>query len=129
MEVGEQQVLAWRATGCFAAGDTPFYDLCLFGSGLDAIRGYIGGQYRDESSLTTQLEYRRPVYKRWGMVAFGGIGQVAPSLSELNADNILPSAGLGIRFRASEKDQINLSVDYARGKDSDAWYFRIGEAF
>jgi len=28
-----------------------------------------------------------------------------------------------------DKRGINLSVDYAVGKDSDAVYFRIGEAF
>jgi outer membrane protein assembly factor BamA len=128
-EVGEEQILAWRATGCFTEGDTPYYDLCNFGGEFDSIRGYVGGQYRDDVSLTTQLEYRWRFYKKWGMVAFGGIGQVAPNLSEMTASNILPSAGLGVRFRASEKDRVNLSIDYARGKDSNAWYFRIGEAF
>jgi len=29
----------------------------------------------------------------------------------------------------SEEQRINLGIDYARGKDSDAWYFRIGEVF
>ena len=129
MEIGDEQILAWRATGCFSSGDAPIYDLCLFGGKQDAMRGYVGGQYRDEISLTTQVEYRRRLYKKWGMVAFGGIGQVAPSLNEFTAENILPSAGLGVRFRASEEQRVNLSLDYAAGKDSDAVYFRIGEAF
>lgn len=128
-ELGEEQHLAWRATGCFIGGDAPFYDLCLFGGEFDSIRGYVGGQYRDDVSLTTQLEYRWRFYKKWGLVAFGGIGQVAPSLGDLTTDNILPSAGLGIRFRASEEERVNLSIDYAVGDDLDAWYFRIGEAF
>jgi hypothetical protein len=128
-KIGEEQVLAWRATGCFAGGDTPFYELCMFGSVFDAMRGYVTGQYRDNISLTTQLEYRRRIYKKLGMVAFGGIGQVAPDLNELNSDDILGSAGLGIRFMPSKEAGVNLSLDYARGKDSDAWYFRIGEAF
>jgi hypothetical protein len=63
------------------------------------------------------------------MVAFGGIGQVAPDLNELNSDDILGSAGLGIRFMPSKEAGVNLSLDYARGEDSYAWYFRIGEAF
>ena len=63
------------------------------------------------------------------MVAFAGIGQVAPSISDMNSDDLLPSYGMGIRFRISEEQRINLSIDYARGRDSDAWYFRIGEAF
>ena len=128
-EIGAEQVLAWRATGCSTGGDVPFYELCMLGSAFDSLRGYVAGQYRDEISITTQLEYRRRLYKKLGMVAFGGVGQVAPSLSELTADNILPSVGVGVRFMASEEAQVNLSLDYARGKDSDALYFRIGEAF
>ena len=128
-EIGEEQILAWRATGCSAGGDVPFYELCMLGSVFDSIRGYVAGQYRDEISITTQLEYRSKLYKRLGMVAFGGVGQVAPELGELTSDNILGSIGVGIRFMASEEAQVNLSLDYARGKDSDAWYFRIGEAF
>ena len=64
-EIGEEQILAWRTTGCFTDGNTPYYDLCLFGGEFDSIRGYVGGQYRDETSLTTQLEYRYRFYKKW----------------------------------------------------------------
>jgi len=127
--LAEGKVLAWRATGCFNSGNTPLYDLCMFGGEYDGIRGYVGGQYRDKVSLTTQLEYRWKLHKKWGMVAFAGMGQVAPSLSEMTTGNILPSYGVGIRFTASEKERINLGIDYARGSDSDAWYFRIAEAF
>lgn len=128
-ELGERKILAWRATGCFRGGDTPFYDLCMFGGEFDAIRGYVGGQYRDDVSLSTQLEFRWKFYKKWGMVAFAGIGEVAPTVGDMNSDDLLPSAGVGLRFMASEKERVNLSIDYARGRDSDAWYFRIGEAF
>jgi hypothetical protein len=128
-EVGEGQVLAWKATGCFNGGDLPFYELCMLGSIFASFRGYVAGQYRDEISLTTQIEYRRRLYKKMGMVAFGGIGQVAPELGELDSDNILGSLGVGIRFMPFEETGVNLGLDYARGRDSEAWYFRIGEAF
>lgn len=127
-ELADNHLLAWRATACGIGGDAPFYDICSIGS-FDQIRGYVGGQYRDEVSLTTQLEYRWKFYRKWGMVAFAGVGQVAPSLSEISGDNLLPSYGVGIRFMASEENRVNLGIDYARGKDSDAWYFRIGEVF
>jgi outer membrane protein assembly factor BamA len=128
-ELGENKIIAWRSTACFMGGDAPYYDLCQFGGESDAIRGYIGGQYRDDVSLTTQVEYRWRFYKRLGMVAFAGIGEVAPKVSDMNSENILHSLGGGIRFRASEEQRVNLSIDYAVGKDSNAWYFRIGEAF
>jgi hypothetical protein len=127
--IAKDKVLAWRATGCVTAGDAPFYDISMFGGGSDGIRGYVGGQYRDDVSLTTQLEYRWKFYKKWGMVAFGGVGQVAPSISEMDTSNLLPSYGVGVRFMVSDEQRINLGIDYARGKDSYAWYFRIAEAF
>jgi hypothetical protein len=67
--------------------------------------------------------------RKMRMVAFAGIGEVAPELGDLNSENILPSVGACIRYRASEEQRVNLGIDYAVGKDSDAWYFRIGEAF
>ncbi len=127
-EVAENMVFAFQAAGCYTDGDVPYYDLCLFGS-HNILRGYVGGQYRDRTLLATQLEYRWQFYKAFGMVLFGGIGEVAPSFSEYTSDNILPSYGAGVRYMLDEKRRINLSVDFAGGKDSDAVYFRIGEAF
>ncbi|MCP4902860.1 MAG: hypothetical protein GY906_38350 [bacterium] len=39
---------------------------------------------------------------------------------------IQPSVGIGLRFMLSEKNRLNLSVDYAVGRDSDALYFYVG---
>jgi hypothetical protein len=39
------------------------------------------------------------------MVAFAGIGEVAPKLSEFAAGNLLPSVGAGLRFMVSEANQ------------------------
>jgi len=128
-ELGENKIFTWRSTACFMGGDAPYYDLCMVGGEFDGIRGYVGGQYRDDVSLTTQVEYRWRFYKKLGLVAFAGIGEVAPELGDMNSENILPSVGGGIRYMASEEQRVNLSIDYAVGNDSDAWYFRIGEAF
>jgi len=58
-----------------------------------------------------------------------GIGSVAPKIDEFKIDDILPSAGFGLRFLASEDYRVNVGIDYAFGEDSEALYFRIGEAF
>ena len=121
-------VLAYRAYGCDTGGDVPFFDLCLFGMQSD-LRGYTGGRYRDRTMLATQLEYRRMYDNRLGYVAFGGIGQVGPSFSDYTSDDILPSAGVGFRWTASTDYRINLRVDFAFGKDEEAVYVAIGEAF
>ena len=72
----------------------------MFGGEEDAIRGYVGGQYRDKVSLTTQVEYRLRVYKKWGLVAFAGVGQVAPQVDEIEFDDLLPSGGILLASRA-----------------------------
>jgi hypothetical protein len=127
-EVGKQKVIAARFMGCAVPGDAPYYALCSFGQGVD-LRGYIGGRYRDEMMFATQAEYRWRFSGRWGMVAFAGVGEVAESVSDFNTQNLLPSVGAGIRFMLSEDHRLNLSVDWARGKDDDAWYFYVSESF
>ena len=120
--------MAVRATACGVEGTVPFYDYCLFGS-ENSLRGYITGQYRDRRMLTFQGEYRRTLFGRFGAVVFAGVGEVAPSFAAMNGDNLLPSVGVGLRYLASKKNDVNVSIDYAVGKDSDAVYFYIGEAF
>jgi outer membrane protein assembly factor BamA len=128
VDATSSSVLAFRLFGRFAYGDTPFWDLSMIGVGSD-IRGYVGGRYRDRALLAAQLEYRWQFYKRWGLVVFGGVGQVGANLGDYRLENLLPSFGLGMRWMASVGNRVNVGVDYARGKDSDAFYFRIGEAF
>ncbi len=127
-ELSPKAVLAWRGSACFSGDDAPFYDLCSYGQNND-LRGYVTGQYRDHALVAMQVEYRRQLHKRWGMVAFAGVGEVASGINGLNSENLLPAAGLGVRFAASETYRVNLSIDYAVGKDSDALYFSVGEAF
>ncbi len=127
-KIAEQKVIAGRATTCATPGDAPFYALCKFGQGVD-LRGYVGGRFRDERMATVQAEFRWRFYKRWGLVAFAGFGEVGESWSDFNFDDVLPSAGVGLRFKISKTTGLNLSVDYAVGKDSDAWYFYVGESF
>ena len=126
--LGAHGVLALRASVCDVGSDVPFFDLCLFGSSND-LRGYESGQYRDRTLLATQAEYRWQFKPRWGAVFFAGVGGVAPGFSDYRVSDLLPAAGVGLRFKASTQFNVNVSVDYAVGKDSDALYFSIGEAF
>lgn len=121
-------VLAWRGSICGASDGAPFYDLCMYGQQND-LRGYEAGQYRDGGMWAVQAEYRRHLFWRVGAVAFAGVGGIAPSLGDLGDSTVLPAAGIGLRFAVSEKYRVNMSLDAAWGKDSQAIYFYIGEAF
>jgi outer membrane protein assembly factor BamA len=128
MSLSSSSVLALRASMCSAGGQVPFYDLCLFGSNND-LRGYVGGQYRDKAMFALQAEYRWRFAERWGLVAFGGAGSVAKSLGNFRDSDLLPAVGTGLRFLASKKHGVNVSMDYAIGRDTKTFYFYIGEAF
>lgn len=129
LPLGRNTVVAGRVAFCGASREVPFYDLCMFGQNSD-LRGYETGRYRDRASWAVQGEVRQHLFWRVGVVAFAGIGGVAPDLGSIIDDStVLPAAGVGLRFQASKKNNVNLRLDFAVGKDSQALYFSIGEAF
>jgi hypothetical protein len=121
-------VLALRGYACGASDNTPLFDLCLFGAGTD-LRGYEAGRYRDRSMLAFQGEYRFPLGGRFGAVVFAGSGKVAPTFGDMGDQPDLPSVGAGLRWLASEKARVNLSIDVAKGRDGTAAYVYVKEAF
>lgn len=125
--IGRYGVIAGRVAVCGASDDAPFFDLCQFGQKKD-LRGYVSGRYRDHAMYAAQAEYRTPFFHRFGAVVFAGFGQVAPDWGHFDSD-LLTSAGAGLRFLASEKNKVTVSVDYSRVQGEDAWYFYIGDAF
>lgn len=127
--LAKNQVLAFDTFACATAGQPPFYGNCIYGTN-NQLRGYIAGRYLDRYMVSTQLEYRLALPKRFGLVAFGGLGEVIPGGSQpFRTTNFLPSGGGGARFELSKTYHVNLRVDFAQGKDSHTWSMGIGEAF
>jgi Omp85 superfamily domain len=127
--VGKNQVLAYNFFDCSTGGDPPFYGNCIYGTNNE-LRGYEAGRYLDRYMFATQLEYRLSLPKKFGLAAFGGIGEVVPGGKEFfRIDNFLPSVGGGPRFELSKKYHVNLRADFARGKGSWTWSMGVGEAF
>lgn len=128
------QVIAFRVYGCAASGEiVPFTQLCQFGSSND-IRGYEAGRYRDRLMFAIQSEYRLHLrfpqkYPRFGIVVFGGIGEVAPTFKSFRFDNLLPAGGAGLRYRLSKTYPVNFRLDGAYGKNGSTYMFSVGEAF
>lgn len=127
-EVSPRGVLAYRAMACTANGSVPFYDLCLFGANND-LRGYTAGEFQNRRMFATQMEYRMELPRRLGLVAFGGIGGIARRWNAFRADELLPAAGVGLRFKLDKKNHINYRIDFAVGRDGHTLSIGIGEAF
>lgn len=125
---GKKQLIAIQNHNIFSAGLPPFRMMALLGSDSD-MRGYYRGRYRDLNYLSLQAEYRLTVYRRWGIVAFTGLGDVFSTTSDLSLSKIKYSAGGGLRFKIDRKENINLRLDYAIGKSTSGFYVVFGEAF
>jgi outer membrane protein assembly factor BamA len=124
----DQDVLALRASLCSASNDTPFFERCQFGSSHD-LRGYPVGRYYDDAMYAAQIEYRAPLWWRLGAVAFAGVGAVGSSFSNLGSEETLAAGGVGLRFLASKDQRLNVSLDFAWGRDESTFYVYVGEAF
>ena len=123
-ELSHPVVLAWEVKGCGKGGTVPLWDHCMLG-----LRGFSATDYLGLSSASAQFEARWRMYKRWGLVGFAGGGYVSGNFSEINDREIIPSYGLGLRFMVLPAKRINIRLDFARSKDSNAVHLAVGEAF
>lgn len=124
---GTDSVVAFRLAGCSAPGRVPFYDLCSLG-GTDAFRGFNITQFLDNALLSSQIEYRRRLGKRIGIVAFAGAGGVGNSFASL-AD-FGSAAGLGLRYRVSKKFPVDFAVDGSVNDEGESFlYISVGQRF
>jgi surface antigen Omp85-like protein len=127
--LNQNQVLAYNAYLCGTGGAPPFYGNCIYGTSNE-LRGYTPGRYLTRYMVATQLEYRLVLPKRFGMVAFGGIGEVYPGEDQVyGSQHFLPSGGAGLRFTLDKKHHLNLRADFAQGVDGHVFSLGIGEAF
>jgi hypothetical protein len=124
----KSQVLAYNLYLCGTGGDAPYYGQCIFGV-QNELQGYTAGRYIDRYMFATQLEYRLVLPKRFGLVGFGGVGEVAPSVGQFNYSNLLPSIGTGLRFMLDKKYHVNLRANIAEGKNGHTWSMGVGEDF
>ena len=116
---------------------TPSWHMYAKMGGMERMRGYYEGRYRDKRLVETQLELRQRVYKRHGLVGWFGVGQVWGT-HDFRWANTLYSFGCGYRFEF--KKGMNIRLDYGWGvhgnhnlpwdrKRSSAFLFTASEAF
>lgn len=122
------QVLAVQGVAQFMSGSPPFQVLAQLG-GPELMRGYYQGRYRDRNLLALQVEYRRSVWRRLGLVLFGGVGDVAARLDDFRTRDFKHSVGWGLRFCINRDENINLRLDFGYGKDTSGTYITMTEAF
>lgn len=127
-EVKKNHVIAINTVLNSNFGPTPFIDMAKVG-GDGILRGYASNRFRDLHFAGTQIEYRFPLFWRFGMVLFTGVGDVFRTPSDICLNSLKYSFGGGIRFAINPKERLNIRFDYGFGRRSSAFYLMLTEAF
>ena len=121
-------VFAFQGYINIITGSPPFQMLSRLG-GQDLMRGFYRGRYRDKNMVVVQMEYRLPVWWRFGLVGFVGVGDVTDNMAYFSVDTLKTCVGLGIRFRISPEEKMNVRLDIGFSKEYTGVYFSLNEAF
>jgi len=121
-------ILATQFLTEFQQGKVPFFELAKIG-GQNIMRGYYEGRFRDKNLFVIQSEYRIPMFWRFGLAAFAGLGTTTGKSENLNIKQIKHSFGLGLRYLVNKKEKIHIRLDFGFSKDNAGIYFSIFEAF
>jgi len=95
--------------------------------GSRVMRGYFEGQYRDKDLIDFTVELRQRIWGRHGVVVWGGVANLAPSLRKMRLRQTLPNFGAGYRFEF--KQRVNIRFDVGFGRHCNSLELSINEAF
>lgn len=119
-------VMASRLHSRITYGNTPWGLMSKLG-GSYSMRGYWEGRYNDKCSADLTIELRQHVWRRNGIVAWGGVGEVFPRLNRIFRSRLLYNFGVGYRWEF--KKRVNVRIDYGFGVHQQGLVFSINEAF
>lgn len=123
-EFAEKWTLAWRLDGSTISGDAPFYlEPFVKIQGIPAMR------YRGPTATTFEIRGGYDVTPRWSVLAFGGGGRTADSMSELESASTHTSVGTGFRYLIAKSLGMRVGIDIARGPEGTYGYLVMGSAW
>ena len=121
-------ILAFQSVMRWNFGQVPFLDMAMVG-GDDILRGYARNRFRDHHFWGTQLEYRYPLWWRFGLTHFAGVGDVYRQPSDIAFRTLKYSVGSGVRFVVNPAERLNIRFDYGYGREGGQFYLMVTEAF
>lgn len=118
-------IIAAQVNAKFNFGDPSWAMMSLFGDNA-VMRGYYKGRFRDKHTTSMQVELRQHVWKRSGLVVWGGVGNVFHDKDSFK--HFMPNYGIGYRFEFRRK--MNIRLDYGVGAHGQSSVvFSMNEAF
>jgi hypothetical protein len=98
----------------------PFSELVQLG-GVEDLRGFMRGRFRDASSWLATVEYRWPVWMWMDGALFCDYGGVfGPAFKGFSVGALRPDVGFGVRVRVGDRFLLRVQVAYGFG-DGGGW--------
>lgn len=122
--LGSRHTLAFQAlfAGVLGENNIPFQLMPTVG-GLDVLRGFRRGMYRDTQMASLQSEYRTVLYKRIKAVVFLAAGEVY-GVHSTDPIKLKIAYGAGLRYRINDA-RVHLRFDVAKNNYGDKMQFYI----
>jgi hypothetical protein len=114
----------FRFDAQMASGQTPFFMLPFIN-----LRGVPAMRYQDELILLLETEQYFNVYRRWGLVAFGGYGRAMENIGSWPGGSGAWNAGAGFRYLIARLLGLRMGIDVARGPENWAFYIVFGSSW
>jgi hypothetical protein len=122
----ESGIMAFRLHGAATFGSVPWGMLPTLDDG-NAVRGYYEKRFRDKNEADFIVELRQHVWRRNGIVIWGGVGTIFQEFNQIRFGTLLPFCGIGYRWEF--KNRVNVRVDFGVGKHSKSVNVGINESF
>lgn len=105
-------------------GDTPFYyDPYVQLRGVPALR------YQGEAVGSLEAEIRWQFWKRFSLVAFGGVGVAATERDDLDLEEAIFAGGGGFRYELARRYGLHMGIDIGVSEEDTAVYVTFGSAW
>jgi outer membrane protein assembly factor BamA len=126
----KNHIFAWQTLflGAFSKSEIPFQLRPTIG-GIDIMRGFRQGMYRDNIMMALQTEYRIPIYKRLKGTLFISTADVLNNKTD-KIDKLKIAYGAGLRYRLNDA-RVHLRFDIAKNNYGEKlqFYITATEAF
>ncbi len=123
-----RKVIATNTVINLNRGHVPVMHLASAG-GDQILRGYAHYRFLANNFAGTQVEYRFPLFWRFSMATFTGIGDVFDQFSDLSLEKLKYSLGAGFRYAVVPGQRLNSRLDIGYGSEGFNVYLMVGEAF
>jgi outer membrane protein assembly factor BamA len=122
---GSDDIIAARFWTQEISGNAPYQELSKIGDGWTA-RGFKADRFLDKAMALTSIEYRFPIFKKLGGVAFADAGRVWSSLRNFGFQQWHADWGGGLRYYLAN---FVARLDIGNSVEGTRIFFNFGQVF